>query len=216
MLYDLLREGLDVVRPGALLVLGVTAAVAYEFARSRDETGMTGASGDVVLVELRSRLLQQGALPHLPEGWHGQAVVRPAGGGPFAGDFVVSALTGGGRQLEVALVDVSGKGVDAGTRALTLSGAMGGLLGALPPQEFLPAANRFLDRQEWEEGFATAVHVVVDLVEGSFAVESAGHPPVAHFDAGTGRWSLRRRRGAGARAAAGGRLPAGPRAAGPR
>jgi serine phosphatase RsbU (regulator of sigma subunit) len=117
-------------------------------------------------------------------------VLSPAGGGPFAGDFVVSALAEEGRRLELALVDVSGKGVDAGTRALLLSGALGGLLGSVRPDGFLPAANRYLDRQEWEEGFATAVHLVVDLVDGSFSVESAGHPPVALFDAGSGRWEL--------------------------
>ena len=188
--YDVVHLGLLVTRPGTLVVLLVTAVVAYEFARSREETGLSGASGDTLLLELRDRLQQQGELPPLPRGWAGDAVVRPAGGGPFAGDFVVSSLTGDGRTLELALVDVSGKGVDAGTRALLLSGALGGLLGSLRPEEFLPAANRYLDRQDWDEGFATAVHLVVDLREGTFAVESAGHPPVAHFDAGTGRWSL--------------------------
>ena len=188
--YDLVNEGLRQVRPGALVTIGVTALVAYEFARSRQETGLAGATGDTLLLELRERLHQQGQLPVLPGGWAGEAVVRPAGGGPFAGDFVVSSLTDGGRSLELALVDVSGKGVDAGTRALLLSGALGGLLGSLRPQEFLPAANRYLDRQDWDEGFATAVHLVLDLQDGSYSVESAGHPPVAQFDAGSGRWSL--------------------------
>jgi serine phosphatase RsbU (regulator of sigma subunit) len=126
----------------------------------------------------------------MPAGWGGDVVVRPAGGAPFAGDFVVSALTQDDRTLELALVDVSGKGIDAATRALLLSGALGGLLGSLRPEDFLPAANRYLDRQEWDEGFATAVHLVVDLGTGDYVVESAGHPPVAHFDAGSGRWSL--------------------------
>jgi len=190
LLYDVLVLGLDVVRPGALVVVLVTAAVSYEFARSREETGLTGSSGDTLLMGLRDQLQRQGELPPLPPGWRAEAVLRPAGGGPFAGDFVVSSLTGQGRRLELTLVDVSGKGVDAGTRALLLSGALGGLLGSLRPQEYLPAANRYLDRQEWVEGFATAVHLVLDLVDGSFAVESAGHPPVAQFDAGTGRWRL--------------------------
>ena len=188
--YDLLDVGIDGVRPGALFVLVVTAGVAYEFARSREETGLAGATGDTFVVELRRRLEQQGELPRLPQGWAGEQVLCPAGGGPFAGDFVVSSLTGGGRVLELALVDVSGKGLEAGTRALLLSGALGGLLGSLRPEEFLPAANRYLDRQAWDEGFATAVHLVLDLDDGTFSVESAGHPPVAHFDAGTGRWSL--------------------------
>lgn len=188
--YDVAVLGLDVVRPGALVVVVLTAGVAYEFARSRDETGLAGASGDTFLVELRDRLQQEGELPALPAPWGGETMLCPAGGGPFAGDFVVSALTEEDSRLELALVDVSGKGLDAGTRALLLSGALGGLLGSLRPEEFLPAANRYVDRQDWAEGFATAVHLVLELADGAFAVESAGHPPVAHFDAGSGRWSL--------------------------
>jgi hypothetical protein len=192
LLYDVAdvrHVGIEVVRPGALLVVLVTAVVCYEFARSREETGLTGSSGDTFVVELRERLQRQGELPRLPRGWQGEAVLSPAGGGPFAGDFVVSALSEDGRCLEIALVDVSGKGVDAGTRALLLSGALGGLLGS-NPDGFLSAGNRYLDRQAWEEGFATAVHVVVHLDDGRFSVRSAGHPPAAMFDAGSGRWSL--------------------------
>ena len=175
--------------PGGLLVLVATGLVGYEFARYRDETGLGGLRGDAVLVELRTRLELQGALPGLPSGWGAEAVVSPAGGGPFAGDFVVSALRDTHR-FEVALVDVSGKGVDAGTRALLLSGAMGGLLGSRAPSEFLGSANSYLVRQNWDEGFATAVHVTLDLLSGAYAVASAGHPPVAHFEAGSGRWRL--------------------------
>ncbi|CAA9310893.1 MAG: Integral membrane protein [uncultured Frankineae bacterium] len=188
--YALFDMKLLDVRPGALVVVLVTAAVSYEFSRSREETGLSGSSGDTFVVELRQRLQRQGELPRLPSGWRGEAVLSPAGGGPFAGDFVVSALRDEGRCLELALVDVSGKGIEAGTRALLLSGALGGLLGSVRSDGFLPSANRYLDRQEWDEGFATAVHLVVDLVDGSFSVESAGHPPVALFDAGSGRWSL--------------------------
>jgi Stage II sporulation protein E (SpoIIE) len=188
--YDLLRFGLDDVRAGALVALVVTGLVSYEFARSREETGLAGLSGESVIVELRQRLLLQGTVPPLPAGWHAEAVVKPAGGGPFGGDFVVSTVSDAGHRLEVALVDVSGKGVDAGTRALLLSGALGGLLGQSSPSGFLPAANAYLVRQAWDEGFATAVHLVVDLGTGGWTLESAGHPPVACFDAGSGRWSL--------------------------
>ncbi|HWH30369.1 MAG TPA: PP2C family protein-serine/threonine phosphatase [Mycobacteriales bacterium] len=192
LVYDVVAHGVgsDGVRPGAAVALAMTAGVAYEFARSREETGLSGSSGEGVLVELRQRLELQGAVPVVPPPWHVEATVCPADGGPFAGDFVVSALTGEGRRLEVVLVDVSGKGVGAGTRALLLSGALGGLLGAVPPEEFLPAANRYLLRQGWDEGFATAAHVAVSLDDGRFAVRSAGHPPPAMFDAGSGRWSL--------------------------
>jgi hypothetical protein len=189
---ELVFDGLGMagVRPGSVLALVVTALVAYEFARSREETGLAGAHGEGVLVELRHRLEQQGEIPVLPDPWEVDAVLRPAGGGPFAGDFVVSSLTHGGGVFEMALVDVSGKGVAAGTRALLLSGALGGLLGAVPPEGFLRAANTYLERQEWEEGFATAVHLVLRLDDGRFTVESAGHPPAALFHAGSGRWEL--------------------------
>ncbi len=88
------------------------------------------------------------------------------------------------------MVDVSGKGEEAGTRALLLSGAFGGLLGALPADRFLPAANDYLLRQDWAEGFATAIHLSLDLDDGSFEVRTAGHPPAALRQAGTGRWSV--------------------------
>src|SRR4029077_14852073 len=65
-----------------------------------------------------------------------------------------------------------------------------GLLGALPPDQFLPAANDYLLRQDWDEGFATAVHLSLDLGDGSFEGRSAGHPPAALRQAGTGRWGV--------------------------
>ncbi len=190
LVWELIALGLRDVRAGNIILLVVSGVALYDFARSREETGLSGLRGDSILVELRERLLQQGELPVLPSPWRGEAVVRPAGGGPFAGDFVVSAITGEGRLLEVVLVDVSGKGVDAGTRALLLSGALGGLLGAAPVGGFLAAANAYLYRQNWDEGFATAVHVVVDLHDGSYVIESAGHPPAAIFTAGNGKWRL--------------------------
>ncbi len=174
--------------PGALIVVAFTAAVSYEFSLSREETGLGGLRGDSVLVELQDRLGAQGRLPALPAPWSADSLVKAAGDAPFAGDFVVSMLTAD--RLEVALVDVSGKGVEAGTRSLLLSGALGGLLGAQSSRPFLSVSNDYLIRQAWEEGFATAAHCSLDLRSGAFRVTSAGHPPVARFDAGSGRWSL--------------------------
>ena len=79
----------------------------------------------------------------------------------FAGDFLVTTLSLDGSSLEVALVDVSGKGRQAGSRSLHLSGAFGGLLGSVPARSFLSLANSYLVRQGWDEGFATAVHVEI-------------------------------------------------------
>jgi serine phosphatase RsbU (regulator of sigma subunit) len=156
----------------------------------RGRLGVQGTRGDSMLVDLRDRLTAQGEMPALPDGWSAEVVLRSAGGASFSGDFLVATRSDDGQQLEVALVDVSGKGVAAGTRALLLSGAFGGLLGSVPHEEFLPATNRYLIRQHWEEGFATVAHVVIDLVTGEYVVSVAGHPPAVQFAAGSGRWRV--------------------------
>jgi len=190
ILYDEATLGWGVTRPGGVLVIAAGTVFAYRLARTRETLGVQGLRGESMLVELRDRLRAQGELPALPSGWACETLLRSAGPTSFGGDFMVAALTGEGSTLELALVDVSGKGVDAGTRALLLSGALGGLLGAVPPDSFLPAANDYLLRQGWDEGFATAVHLVVDLVTGDYVVESAGHPPAAQFVSGSGTWRL--------------------------
>ncbi len=178
------------IRPGAILVVAVTGAIVHLMARSRGRLGVQGTRGDSMLVDLRDRLTAQGEMPALPEGWSAEVVLRSAGGASFSGDFLVSTRADDARQVEIALVDVSGKGAAAGTRALLLSGAFGGLLGSGPHEEFLPAANRYLLRQQWDEGFATVAHVVLDLETGDYVVSVAGHPPAVHFSAGSGRWRV--------------------------
>jgi len=181
--------GLASVRQGNLIVVALTAMIVLLLARSRARLGVQGLRGESMLVDLRDRLRAQGELPDLPPDWSTDVVLRPAGGASFSGDFLVAGQ-GVDDRMEIVLVDVSGKGVDAGTRALLLSGAFGGLLGATPPEEFLGAANAYLVRQGWDEGFATAVFVAIDLQNGDFLVASAGHPPAAHFTAGSGTWQL--------------------------
>ena len=175
----------------SLVAIAAAGVLGHEVARRRTRLGLWSVRADAMLVELRDRLRTQGEIPPLPAGWHADVSIRSAGGAAFAGDFIVSALRHTGPPcLEVALVDVSGKGVTAGTRALQLSGALGGLLGAIPPERFLAEANRYLLRQDWSEGFATAVHLTIDLTTGAYVLESAGHPPAAHFDQGSGRWAV--------------------------
>jgi hypothetical protein len=182
----------DRVNEGITLLLVVTAAFAWFMASSRARLGLQGNLGDTMLVDLRDRLRSQGELPALPTGWHAEAVLRSAYGESFSGDFLVASRSASDGRLEVVLVDVSGKGAAAGTRALLLSGAFGGLLGAMAPEQFLPAANSYLLRQRWDEGFATAVHLDLNLDTGEYRVSSAGHPPAAQFHAGSGRWALTR------------------------
>ena len=158
----------------------------------RSRLGVAGVRGETMFVDLRDRILNQGTIPDLPAGWVVESALHSAGGTAFAGDFVVAARSADGTAMQIVVVDVSGKGEEAGTRALLLSGAFGGLLGALPPEGFLPAANEYLLRQDWDEGFATAIHLWVDLRTGDFEVRSAGHPPAVHRTSGTGRWSVLR------------------------
>ncbi|MDF9716339.1 serine/threonine-protein phosphatase [Nocardioides sp. ChNu-153] len=143
----------------------------------RVRLGLGGAEGEAMLVDLRDRIQAQGRLPELPEGWAADRVVRTADGTAFSGDFFCFSETACGGRLDAVLVDVSGKGVKAGTRALQLSSALNGLVAAVPPAELVPAANEFLLRQGWNEGFATAVHLSVDLRSGDVEAYTAGHPP---------------------------------------
>ncbi|HEX2176005.1 MAG TPA: PP2C family protein-serine/threonine phosphatase [Nocardioidaceae bacterium] len=182
--------GLMTLRLGALGVVAATALIMLWNARSRTQLGVAGTRGETMLIDLRDRLLSQGELPDLPRPWYAEAVMRSAGGASFAGDFMVAARAPDGAVLEVAVVDVSGKGLDAGTRALLLSGAFGGLLGSVPAEQFLPAANAYLLRQEWGEGFATAVYLHLNLRTGEFEVRTAGHPPAVQLHAGSGRWAV--------------------------
>jgi hypothetical protein len=190
--YDVARAG-QRTGFGIVATIAIIAAFADVLARTRAKLGLLGLRGDQLLIDLRDRIKVQSALPLLPEGWGAEWVLRPAGGALFGGDFVVSACDG--KTLEVAVVDVSGKGIDAGTRALLLSGAFGGLLGSVPASEFLGACNAYLRRGEPVEGFVTAVHLVLDLMTGNYVLASAGHPPPVHFERGSGTWRLTGARG---------------------
>jgi serine phosphatase RsbU (regulator of sigma subunit) len=143
-----------------------------------------------MLVDMRDRLRVQGELPPLPPSWGAEVALESAYGDSFAGDFVVASRSTDGCTLEVALVDVSGKGREAGARSLLLSGALGGLLGEMSEGGFLQSANNHLLRLRWNEGFATAVHVAVNLETGNFTIGYAGHPAAAQFAAGSGRWRM--------------------------
>ncbi|MGI8523912.1 MAG: PP2C family protein-serine/threonine phosphatase [Nocardioides sp.] len=187
--------------PGLGVRSAVGVAITFLFALiilltsfRRSRLGVGGLLGESMLVDLRDRIQRQGVLPALPRGWSADAELRSAGGTSFAGDFVV-AHCHEGRRLDVVVVDVSGKGVQASTRALLLSGALGGLIAAVPADQLVPAANEYLLARDWEEGFATAAHLSLDLESGHFTVWTAGHPPPVHFTAGSGRWSLLESRG---------------------
>jgi serine phosphatase RsbU (regulator of sigma subunit) len=150
---------------------------------------------EAFLVDLRDRLQAQGKVPPLPEGWDCQSAMIASQGVTYAGDFLVADLSQDRKRLELILVDVVGKGTGAGPAALQFAGALGGLIGALPPRELLDAANAFLNRQDDDEAFATAVHLLVDLEDGRYQVTSAGHPPALRWDPLTQAWVIDNARG---------------------
>ncbi len=190
-----LHEGPLTGARGTAILTMVLAIAILLFQASRQRSGLPGSLGEGMLADLRDRLQAQGQVPPLPEGWTSQSAMLPAHGAGYAGDFLVADLDGDGRRLELILVDVCGKGVAAATQALQFAGALGGLIGALPPVALMEAANGFLLRQFSDESFATAVHVHVDLVDGTYSIVSAGHPPALRWCAREREWHVDNARG---------------------
>jgi Stage II sporulation protein E (SpoIIE) len=189
----LLPEDMSAIRWVAILEFLLAVALVLYVAR-RARSSLPGPLSEVLLVDLKDRLQAQGRIPPLPEGWESQSAMLASHGASYAGDFLVAELSGSGRRLEVILVDVCGKGTAAGPAALQFAGALGGLIGAMPPDELMRAANTFLLRQG-DEAFATAVHVLIDLEDGSYRISSAGHPPALRWDLPSGEWLIDNARG---------------------
>lgn len=175
-----------------VVMLTSVAAVSIVQASRRDALGLRRISAETVLERMRHRLRVQGRVPALPLGWHVDIAQQAANGAAFAGDFVAVRQhdVDGVPHLEVALVDVSGSGIEAGSRALLLSGAVGGLLGAVPADEFLVQANSYLRRQNWGADFASASHLRLNLATSEYEIRNAGHPPPLRW-AGADRTATR-------------------------
>jgi len=154
-----------------------------------------GVSSDRLLLDLKEQLRVVSAPPPLPAGWQIEVAHQTADRAAFGGDCFVPACTRDGTWLEMVVLDVAGKGLAAGTRALMLSGATSGLLGAVPVENMMSALNTYVWRQNWTDGFVTAAYLAVELASGSYQLVTAGHPPVVQFHAGSGRWSLATERG---------------------
>lgn len=191
---ETMTNGWTSARISNMITLALVAAIIL-YAASRYQSGLPGPLGEAMLVELNDRLQVQGVVPPLPNGWRSQSAVLSAGGAKFAGDFLVANLSDDKTELEMVLVDVCGKGVGAGTQSLQFAGALGGLIGSLPPLGLFSAANDFLLRQRWDEGFATAVHVLVHLDTGEFSIINAGHPPALRWVARQYQWQVDSARG---------------------
>jgi hypothetical protein len=190
----LLQESMSPIRWVAVAEFLLAAALVV-YVASLARSNLPGVLSEALLVDLKDRLQSQGRVPPLPEGWECQTAMLASGGVTYAGDFLVAELSEDQRTLEVILVDVCGKGIDAGPAALQFAGALGGLIGALPPEQLFGAANDFLLRQSSDEAFATAVHLLVDLCEGSYQITSAGHPPALRLDLPTREWTIDNARG---------------------
>lgn len=180
---------------GVVLLMAVAIVNVLQAVR-RDRLGLGRTSAESVIGQVRRRLRVQGEVPALPEGWQVDVQQLAADGAAIAGDFVSSRVheVDGAPVLDIVVVDVSGKGIEAGSRALLLSGAVGGLLGSVAPEEFLGEVNSYLNRQRWVSGFATCVYVRVDLRTGAYSARTAGHPPPL-ARAATGAWTTATTRG---------------------
>ncbi len=172
----------------------LVAVLLVLYVSGRAHSNLPSPLSEALLGDLKGRLQAQGRIPPLPEGWESQSAMIASDGVGYAGDFLVADLREDG-HLEVILVDVCGKGTGAGPAALQLSGALGGLIGALQPEQLFRAANDFLLRQKDDESFATAVHLLVDLRSGGYQITSAGHPPALRLDLPSGEWLIDNARG---------------------
>lgn len=172
----------------ALASLGASLSLIL-FQASRQRSGLPVILSESLLAELRDRLQAQGVVPTLPAGWRSHSAIETAHGTSYAGDFLVADLQSD-RYLVMVLVDICGKGVAVGPQSLQFSGALGGLISAMPPVEMMRAANSFLIRQDSGESIATAVHVLVDLETGEYMITNAGHPPALHWHAKDESWAI--------------------------
>ena len=126
----------------------------------------------------------------LPDGWQAWSCILSAHGDRFSGDFVVAHLCASGHRLEIVLVDVSGKGTRPAPARCCCPVRSAGCSAPIPSGDFLRAANEYLVRQGWEEGFATAVHLDLDLRTGEYSIANAGHPSPARYTSGRARWTV--------------------------
>jgi hypothetical protein len=180
------------LRPGSAVVVVAASVLVLLTSRYRTRLGLRGTRGDSMLMELAERTRALGRLPvHLLD-WRFHRALAPVSGAFFSGDFLLVSHRAERDLLEVVLVDVSGKGSRAAARSMHLSGALAMLLGSVPAESFLPRANDYLCRLDWEDEFATAVHLALRPSSGEYRLFHAGHPPAAHYQRALGgSWQLR-------------------------
>jgi hypothetical protein len=186
LLLSVPLDGPRLTAMGAMVV----SVLLILFTASRQHSGLPGPMSEAMLNDLRRRLQANGKVPALPGGWTSQSAMLASSGVGYGGDFLVARLDHDETHLELILVDVCGKGVGAASQALQFGGALGGLIGALPPRDLMLTANEFMLRLEQHDSFATAVHVALDLGTGGYQLTSAGHPPALVWSAERRDWRI--------------------------
>lgn len=145
----------------------------------------------------RAEVIQRALLPGSPppvESYCVQAVYRP---GQHVGGDLYDVVRLGERHLAFYLADATGHGVTSAMlsvlfkQRLVLVDPETGR--ALAPAAVLDAVNRSLCQSIEAPGlFVTAVFGLLDTVEGSVTLASAGHPPVLHVREGRETRLIRR------------------------
>ena len=152
---------------------------------------------ELLLQGLRDRLQALCAVPPLPPDWHWGSAMIAAEGFAYGGDFFLADLVDlpEGPALQMVLVDVCGKGDTALPDAVRFADALRGIVGSVPPEAVLTAANTHLLGLPSSEAMATAAQVVIDPATGHYLLRSAGHPPVLRWHAAQATWTRDAARG---------------------
>jgi serine phosphatase RsbU (regulator of sigma subunit)/anti-anti-sigma regulatory factor len=145
----------------------------------------------------RAEVIQRALLPPSPppmEGYCVHALYRP---GQHVGGDLYDVVRLGERHLAFYLADATGHGVTSAMlsvlfkQRLALVDPESGL--ALAPAAVLGAVNRSLCEAHVAPGlFLTVVLGLLDTMESSLTLASAGHPPVLHVRAGQATRLVRR------------------------
>ena len=165
-------------------------AMMYLAAQSRALVGTRGFGADRMFAELRDRIAMVGRMPELPDGWRAWSCIRSAHGDRFSGDFVVAHLARRGTGSRSCWSTSVARAPAPAPGRCCCPGRWAGCSAPIPPGDFLRAANEYLVRQGWEEGFATAVHLDLDLRTGDYSIANAGHPSPARYTSGRARWTV--------------------------
>ena len=163
----------------------------YFAAQSRSLVGTRGFGADRMFAELRDRIALVGRVPVLPDGWRAWSCILLRARRPL----LRRLRRGPPQPLGPPARDRAGRRQRQGHPrrhpvAAAVRGARRAARRRSRPGDFLRAANEYLVRQGWEEGFATAVHLDLDLRTGEYSIANAGHPSPARYTSGRARWTV--------------------------